>query len=63
MTFEPPAGLHRLAIFADNDANFVGQQAAFELARRLSGKLDVKVDIPPEPGLDWNDALRTEKRR
>ena len=53
--FEPPAGIRRIHIFADNDRNFTGQKAAFVLAHRLD--LDVEVSIPPGPGTDWLDVL------
>ena len=60
-TFEPPEGLTRLVIYADNDRNFVGQKAAFTLAARLSRRVedvvDVVVEVPPEPGTDWLDVL------
>jgi putative DNA primase/helicase len=56
-TFVPPAGLRRLIVFADNDANYVGQAAAYELAQRISDKLDVEVKVPPDVGQDWLDVL------
>jgi putative DNA primase/helicase len=59
-TFEPPTTLHRLHIFGDNDSNFTGQRAAFVLAHRLARTLEILVNIPPEPGTDWNDVLRRQ---
>lgn len=57
-TFVPPAGLLRLHIFADNDADFVGQLAAFDLAHRLQRDgLIVEVHIPEIADTDWLDVL------
>jgi putative DNA primase/helicase len=56
-TFDPPAGLHRLHIFGDNDSNFTGQRAAYVLAHRLARMMEVLVDVPLEPDTDWNDVL------
>lgn len=55
--FEPPEGVKQLYVFGDNDANFAGQAAAYELARRLEPKVSVIVHIPEEAGCDWNDDL------
>jgi putative DNA primase/helicase len=56
--FKPPPGLQRLHVFADNDENYVGQTAAYALARRLSRDgLAVEVTLPPAPGADWLDVL------
>jgi putative DNA primase/helicase len=55
--FEPPPGLRRLVVFADNDENFVGQAAAFALAKRLARDgLTCEVRMPPIAG-DWLDVL------
>jgi len=54
--WEPPHGVCEVAIFGDNDANFTGQAAAYQLARRISRKnLEVTVHIPPHAGRDWAD--------
>jgi putative DNA primase/helicase len=56
--FEPPAGLQRLHVYADNDENFVGQQAAYGLAKRLTrSDIAVEVHVPEGPGTDWLDVL------
>lgn len=52
----PPAGVTSVVIFGDNDANFVGQAAAYDLAKILRGKgLAVEIKIPPVEGQDWAD--------
>jgi putative DNA primase/helicase len=57
-TFEPPRGLLRLHIFADNDSNYVGQAAAYARASQLSRDgLIVEVHVPPEADTDWLDVL------
>jgi putative DNA primase/helicase len=55
-TFTPPPNIGCLHIFADNDLNFVGQAAAFALARRLGRDgFPLEVHIPPRPDADWLD--------
>lgn len=51
-----PPDVRELVIFGDNDANFSGQAAAFELAHRVSkAGLIVTPRFPPVPDTDWND--------
>jgi putative DNA primase/helicase len=57
-TFQPPPGLLRLHVFADNDSDYVGQAAAYTLARRLRRDgLIVEVHVPPIADSDWLDVL------
>ena len=52
----PPEGVEDVAIFADNDALFGGQAAAYRLAHRLAvKKIPVTVHVPGTTGEDWND--------
>jgi putative DNA primase/helicase len=62
-SFQPPGGLRRLHVFADNDLNFVGQDAAYSLVRRLSRDgLNVEVHVPADVGTDWLDVLNSGSR-
>jgi putative DNA primase/helicase len=62
-SFEPPRGLLRLHVFADNDSNYVGQSAAFQLAHRLNREgLTVEVHVPPVADTDWLDVLNDRGR-
>jgi len=55
--FEAPAGIEKITIFADNDAHYAGQCAAYILANRLAlSGIAVDVRIPETPG-DWLDVL------
>ncbi len=60
--YQWPDDLQRLIVFADNDANQVGQNAAAALAKRArSHRLAVKVLIPPEVGTDWSDVWAAQE--
>lgn len=53
-----PDGVCRISIFADNDANFAGQSAAYSLAHALSIKgYEVDVQVPECVATDWLDEL------
>ncbi len=55
-----PSGVKRVIIFGDNDRNYVGQSAAYILARKISllpSPPVVDVKIPDFVGNDWNDVL------
>jgi putative DNA primase/helicase len=61
-SFEPPAGLHHLIVFADHDSNFAGQRAAYALAAKWQRTLDlVEVRVPPESDSDWLDVLNQQR--
>ena len=54
--WEPPETIKNVVIFGDNDLNFVGQAAAYSLAKRLKNQgISVEVRVPETPGSDWND--------
>jgi putative DNA primase/helicase len=60
--WRPPLGTKRVIVYGDNDLNFVGQQAALTLARRLAleaqkDKVDLQVEVrvPDKAGTDWAD--------
>lgn len=54
--WQAPEGCEEVAIFADNDAKFGGQSAAYQLAHRLACKgIAVTVHVPEMAGTDFND--------
>jgi putative DNA primase/helicase len=62
--WEPPRGIviKKLHIFADNDAAFGGQSAAYALGYRIAAQrkkygIDVEMHLPPKVGQDFNDLL------
>lgn len=56
--FWPIKGIKHLFIYADNDANGVGQQAANECSRLWSEHADVTIVKPKERGRDFADIWR-----
>ena len=59
----PPDEAKEIYIFGDNDGNFAGQAKSYALAHRLVAQFgrQVRVEIPYEPGVDWNDILKKEQ--
>jgi len=55
-----PEAVTRVGIYADNDASYTGQAAAYALARRLRHARpprEVAVYVPRQPDTDWADVL------
>ena len=52
--FEPPPSVNKVIVAADFDG--AGITAFERLRKRLSG-IRVEIHLPPEYGMDWNDAL------
>lgn len=61
--FQPPEGVKRLVIFADNDESFHGQKSAYNLAFSLnrSHDIDIEVMVPKRVGDDWLDVLNNRR--
>lgn len=55
-SFEPPTACRHLTIFGDHDANYAGHAAAYKLAHRLHGRVEIEIRFPDAVG-DWNDVL------
>lgn len=68
-SFEPPAGVHTVLVWADRDKSMTGERSANVLKERLEKRgiqvfiLLPKLPIPPrEKSVDWNDVLLTQGR-
>lgn len=62
---EVPSTVTAVRIFADCDANFCGQAAAYRLANRLASTrrgIEVAVYVPREPGKDFLDVYYARRR-
>jgi putative DNA primase/helicase len=60
--WEPPAGVSSVVVFADNDENFVGQNAGYALAQNLVRRgMKAEVRIPAVVGTDWADVYTEER--
>jgi putative DNA primase/helicase len=61
--WEPPAGVSSVIVFADNDENFVGQNAGYALAQTLTRRgIKVDVRVPAKVGTDWADVAKEERQ-
>jgi len=59
-----PPEVRRVVIAADNDGNGIGSRGALAAARRWGGEMrQVRIDMPPELGTDWNDVLTARRAR
>ena len=56
----PPEEVDTVIIYGDNDENYAGQSAAYQLANKLVARYHKKVEIrlPPAKGADWNDMIQ-----
>lgn len=60
-SWKPPSNVKKVIIFGDNDENYAGQAAAFNLAHRLKkmNEVEVVLRFPPQTGHDFNDVLQS----
>ena len=62
LQWEVPEGVREVTVFADNDASYTGQDAAYGLARRLTASgMKVEVLVPAKVGTDWADVAAEER--
>ena len=61
-SFNVPEHVRKVFIYADNDAKFAGQAAAYALAHALAMRgVEVQVRVPERIGSDWLDVWNTYK--
>lgn len=59
--WQPPEGVEKVTVYADNDPHYGGHSAAYQLAHRLAKRgYEVNVQMPLKAN-DWNDVLREEQ--
>ena len=61
-SWKPPEGVEKVTIFGDKDPNFAGHAAAYQLAHRLHGTVEIELMFPDQVG-DFNDELLRQNRR
>lgn len=58
----PPEGVRSVVIFGDNDASYTGQEAAFNLGKKLRLKhFDVEIVLPLETDTDFCDVYNNQE--
>lgn len=62
--FQPPSDCSGASMYigADNDISHTGQAAAYQLAKRLSGKHKVEVLLPKKQGNDFLDEYNEQRQ-
>jgi len=62
--FIPPENIKHIAIFGDNDINYAGHAAAYDLAHKLSLRgIKVELLFPTYPGTDYLDVLNDIQKK
>lgn len=61
-TFDPPEGVKRVTIFADNDYNYTGHKAAYTLANRLIVRRNIEAEVCISAAADYLDQLIGSRR-
>lgn len=59
--YQPPEGVKEVVIWADNDKNKAGIQAAYKLADKLKDSVKVQIRLPKTQGHDFLDALNNKE--
>lgn len=60
--WEAPEGPSEIIVYGDHDLKYGGHAAAYALAHRLAcQQVNVRVEMPAEPGTDWCDVLNKQR--